>query len=966
MHINTRYAITSLVVCLTLAAGHAAHGACNGAAIQGGSTCLYHPDFSAVSGDSASASYRLLGTSLFPFQRQSSEEDLQQQYENASLNLDSGRRFRDSLLSLTVDFDPESFDCSGTTLTLQQQLYCHPNSNYETAGFVETDWDNDEEPDACDLQGTTVGGLIRARDTFAYQLGLGWFPPGSSLEETRTRLRAVLRTLADLYLMIGDEFFIDGTEFRVAYSDFWSLDDKLDAQINLVAKSRICYAEAVNAFVYGFSPAVGTNVYASDAFDNDLMGLFNLTVERWSSAWREESAKRRVRGVSSSPEETARALMQFRRQLSEGATQTYLLGAALAKKQGSAFSSNGGERLKVALDTMRLLENTLASGLNPLGYDDRFVPLRDFSPGLYEDAADDLADAKTSFAAFNSADQSFRFNIDRLLEITQANANSVYRGQLATLTGISQNDPDFLSKVASAGDAYVACGLDLENTAFEDCMASKSTGALAAKYHERQRARQATNLALKRKDNVLAAIDLENRQHDSMLAIEHKYNDDYRDTLKSFLDDLLNARTITKSETKGKGKDGTTTTTSYTLRNDQLGLDVQQETRLQELLRDYRIANAQAGHETTVQNLLNQVAEHEIEIGLAIAAENAAALDFGNLIRERDNQVFLLEQAIAHAQYSAEQVAQHAAETRILRAQAALDFGQDLNQAVRFAYLAAKTLEYKYMRPLVDIPIGGADNLLNLTDLYKIQDVGELEEFLAKLDRFDTCGYGALQKARLRMSFAQDVAGFTDAYLNPNGTLNPAQIAAARRREWQGYLLRHLGIDLVTGRETLRIPFSTTLSDPWIAERGLYNMKIWYGTASPPCDPIFTGGVAVYLSGSDIGTWRPYAKLRQAGHSTFLDKHQAVLEYRPVNEYLNLLGEARDEMFAATAVFDEDSGLYTEDEPPSGVLWNNGFKGRSVSASNWTLELTYLGSTKIDWSQIEDIVLHLDVLGTPF
>lgn len=949
------------------------HAICAGATVQGTGNCLFSADFSTVSdcstvsGTATCTPQKLLASNMFPFQRQSTEDELQRQHDIATNDLGVAQRFRDSMTALTVNFDPTSFTCPGTTI--QQHLFCEAWRNYETEGYVETDWDNDGEPDACDLQGSTIGNLIRDRDTFAYQIGLGWFPTGSSLEQTKVKLRAVLRTLTDLYLLIADEFFIDGTEFRVAYTDTWSLDNKLDAQIKLVTKSRLCYAEAVNSFVYGFSPAVGTNIYASESFDADLMGLFNLTVDRWSSAWREESSKRRVRGISSSASTTAAALANFKSQLRDAATPTYLLSAALAKKQGSQFAANGGDRLKVALDQLRMLESAGASGLNPLGYDDRFVPLRDFSPGLYEDADAYRLDATASFAAFERADSSFRYDIDHLLDITQDNANSVFRQQLEGLTGVPVAAADFIARAAVAANDFANCGLDLENAPFVACMQGKATGALAAKYHEMHRTREATNLAISLKDNALAEIESENRLHNSTLEIENQYNTNYRDTVTHFTEDLRKARTIVKSESKGNGTAGkidtTTTTTSYDLRNDKLGIDLDAQVRLQEVMRDYRIALAMAGHDTVIQRLLNDVAAREIEIGLAIQAENAAALDFGNLLRQRDSQVLLLQQAIVHAEYSAAQAGQHAAEMRILRSQAALRFGSDLNQAVRFAYLAAKSLEYKYLRPLVDISIGGMDNLLNLTDLYKIQDVGELQKFLAKLDRFDTCGYGLRQKVRLPVSLAKDIVGLTDAYLNPNGTLSPSQVEEARAREWQGYLYRNLQTDPVSGKEYLRLTFSTSLANPWMAERGLYNMKIWYGVAAPPCDPVFTGGVAIHLDSQQTGSWQPYVTLSQEGATTLLDRDRKVLEYQPVNEYLNLVGAAADEMFSAKAVFDTDSGLYTDERPPNGTLWNNGLKGRSLAASNWVLEVRYLGSTKIAWKDIADISIHFDVLGTP-
>ncbi len=988
MAINVRRAVMGLVLLLGTAAA-VAGAACPGASSAGANQCIYSGDFSPIAGPIAGTASRLLTTNMYPFQRTSAAADLQRHYDSATAALTAGQAFRDSLVALVIDWTTPAA-CPGTTI--QQHLFCNWSLNYETEGQVSlTDTNGDREPDLCTINGP-LSSLTSARDTFAYQVGINWAPPGSTVAATRTKLLQTIRAIVDSYLIAADEFFIDSTEFRAANADANNLGTRLAAQRLLATKARLCYQGAIDAFLYGFSPAVGTNIYAADFFgerdteDGNLFALFNLAVERWSAAWREEAAKRRAIGITSATADQTRAAAAFKAALSDNATQTCLLTAALAARQGSGFSGNGGPRLQTALDLMRTLGQASATGLNPLGYDDRFIPMRDFSPGLLEDARTMQANAEQSFQAFQQHRRDVDFDIDQLQQILQENANSVFKAQLATLTGVPLGATDFDTRVGVAGNNFSDCSLDLDNATFVTCMNGKAGGTLASKWYDRHRARQQWVLAMQRKASLLAQIDSENRQYGATLEIEHRNLQGVKDSLSHFLSDMENARTVAKSEEKyrddvsgGSSKDSkgkkTTTTTTYYLRNDNLRLDVDKEIDMQNLLADYRIAQAGVQHQGNIEALLRQVVEQEIAIGLEVQNENAAALDFANLMGQRDDLIFQRARAGEHAVWSARRLMSRAAEARILRSREALRFQADLTQAARFSYLAAKALEYKYLRPLVNLSVGAPDNLLNLTDLYKIQDVTDLDRFNDKLDLLDSCPWGSIQPATVELSLVWDILRLTDTVIDrleprcaalpsPGERANCRQLR--RWQEWQGYLGQHLSVDPETGRQLLRIGFSTSLRDPAIDWMGLYNAKAWYGAAPSPCDGVSTNGVAVNFNSGQYGTlWRPRVTIEQKGATTLGSSDGTVAEYIPVGEYLNMLGQNPDSMFGAKALLsDRRSGLFIGEEPDPGLMWSNGLKGRSVAASNWSIEVKDVGREAIDWSKLHDIVIFIDVIGS--
>ena len=296
------------------------------------------------------------------------------------------------------------------------------------------------------------------------------------------------------------------------------------------------------------------------------------------------------------------------------------------------------------------------------------------------------------------------------------------------------------------------------------------------------------------------------------------------------------------------------------------------------------------------------------------------------------------------------------AEVRILKSQAAIELSQTLNGGVHYAYLAAKALEYKYLKPLVNIQMDMGQSL-DMYDLYKVQTPQDLKIFLVKLKSLDSkCSWGSVQPLRIALSLSEDVLGLTYKNLNPNKTLTLAEVNKLRTEKLQAFISEHLD----TETNALKFEFSTSLYDYAIYRPGMNNLKIWYGTVSPPCDPVPGKGIAVALKTNQTSYMKPWVTLNQRGHSTYLRKDKTIAEYTPVSEFLNMQSIDSDASVITAGYF----APFINTDPDTLQLWSPSYKGRGVASSNWEMIVEDYGRYPniIDWSKVTDIKIYLDAM----
>lgn len=931
--------------------------ACPGATIETPGNCLYAGGFSAVGGDLLTASQRVLASNMDPFQRQATEADLAYWKKAADDGLTAGKTFRDGLL--LIGATPNDGTARGRLLN-------DPKLNYQSVGLL------------TNLAGIEAG-LLSARDTYAYLLYRG-YPDAAT---ARANLLDTIKTLANLYLMIADEFLIDALEWRFS-ADTLNVDQKLDEQITLLQSAQDYYQKAIGVFVYGFSPAVGTNIYVSASFDDAVFSLFNIGVERLSLALRELSSKQLVRQMApDANEDWAAARGASLATLKGVSTTAYLLTGAIAKTQGATFDAvGGGSSIVGALSALRKQGNIYNQGLNPLGYDNRYAPMQDFS-ALYSVAAGGLNAAKGAKADFDSESRAFDSNQEALRQ--QVNALiSQYVTSLAALTGCAEptdfDDPQqiesFLVCTGESGGDLFDCRLAQRSGAFETCVGTKSTaGVLAQKYRDTMAAQIRLNAARLGRDNVLTRIDLANEKANRQVTLKRRQTGAQTRQLNDYYRELKGARTVTDTATittnrkwdstnkhwdkSTKEKDHKTSTT-FNVSDDTLQIRQSNEQALLEITTDFEIQQVNLETAYVIKDLLLSAAEAEIEVQLAVQQKNSAIADFDNSLQEKENLWQLYQRALNQLSYYTER----SAPLRILKSQATIVLADRINYTAHYAYLAAKALEYQHLMPLVDEPVGGGR--LRITDLFKAQTTSDLEAFLLKLNALGTtqCPWGTFDPQYQVISLAYHILGLTDRYLDPDGDgqATPGKsIAQARREAVQGFIIAN-----VNAAGHLHFPFTIAENASFLASSHQYNLKLWSGPAPSSCDPLVTPvlGTAINIISTQSGNFKPKMRLRQTGHSSLRNGFGEVVSYIPISNFHFLFEGGGDFVPYKEAEFVAYTNA-TDPRTQSGGAWTGGFKGRSISASNWEVELFDWNVVypATDLSKITDIQIHMDTIG---
>ena len=134
-----------------------------------------------------------------------------------------------------------------------------------------------------------------------------------------------------------------------------------------------------------------------------------------------------------------------------------------------------------------------------------------------------------------------------------------------------------------------------------------------------------------------------------------------------------------------------------------------------------------------------------------------------------------------------------------------LELADALDDATRFAYLAARRAEYEYTARL-------SGNNFRISDIYKARTANDVLDFLGDLDRTITSLPGAIKDAEIddedfKISVAQHVLGLTDKYLGSEGFSGDA-IKVERERRFKQWVADRLGYE--GGNQVLRFNFTTS------------------------------------------------------------------------------------------------------------------------------------------------------------
>lgn len=880
-------------------------------------------------------------------------EDMDALFNKAVTLQQTGTDFLNTLSLYSCDPGP----CDDPRLTT---LLSDPNENYESLGFVD-----DFRTDGIEAK------LKEAIDYFAYLVKCNY--EGDAL----ARLGEAVRQLVTTYMVFADEFLIDALDFRFSAA-VPNMDAYLDEQIEQLGKAMSYYQEGSDAFISTWIEPIGwSNQIIGELFGQDEWDAFSLLYQRLSTAVREHGVTERVR-----LHRTKEEIMQ---DLATQISALFVQSAAMSKTLGEQFSEYGGDHILIALNVLEKQLHNMKEGLNPLGYDDRYVPLNDFDDlyGLAQSLKDSCV---TLESQVQQEQRDYDYIQDKITE-QQNSLYTSYASQLADLTGCPlPDDPEnqtqldeFALCVECAGGDLYDCSDDLDPDAFEACVLLKDTaiGILGAKYRQIKDADLSLKHAQLRLENLGKQIENENTRMQYQIEIWNDYIGAQKEALDQYQDTLMGSYLVKKVKTKVKVKDKKTgkiiektklkrTEKTFNLRDDQLDINLNKEKDLFEATRNFQIRMAQ--DDTVIMNLLLEQAEALIGIDMAVHNENAMIAAFDTAMRQKENLLRLWQQNREfYDKYYTQKLPAH----RIIQSQKILELADRFNELAHYCHLATKALEYKFMEVLQGILLPGGDTL-NATDLFKCQTTGDFDAYLHNLQEYKTleCPGGVFQQHDYRISVVYDALGLTDdnlGDLDHDGFVDAdgQPVEELRFEKFQQFVNEH-----IDQNGDLSFTFTNSVYDRVFIAYQKANLKIWQGPI--PCAPTLTSDgltASLFFRGSP-GSVFPVVYLAQKGTHTLLRKTREVADYYPVK--VRALINANDpapEPFTKdffTPFVDIDPRFHTA---PMGE-WTPAFTNRSVVSSEWGVtvhrEPAEFGFDRIPFHKLRDICLYLGTIGNNF
>jgi len=912
--------------------------------------CLAQPTFDTLDNqgkDIKSSVYQITASNMQPVQAQATTEELAYWRQQADNNLQAGKNYWDGLSLIganAVDGSPKA------------QMLNDPSQNYETVGLLNN-------------FATIEAGLIQARDTYAYQT-YRKYPDEAT---AKAKLLNTVKTLANLYIIVADEYLIDALDWRLPINMPGVTDPLLNHQIDLLNKAQYFYKGALNTFISGFSTSVNTNITISNYFDEETFNLFNLCVERMSLTLREKSSKQLAVGLGGNSTEVNNSVKTIK----SANTEIYLTTAAAVVAQNKAYEAQQNEKLKfdsvgagsaliVALNMLRNQGNIHNQDLNPLGFDIRYIPAQDFDD-LYTLSLTHYNNAKDYDAQTSDGRSDFDSKLDKL----QNQWNSLKNGYgltLKSITGCNPYDPDFEECITIAGSDLFDCRIINGLSEMEACINNSPTrikgGNLAIKYLRIKQAQLALNVANLTK-KVLIDSRFDNLEKNSLtISYITQKGQQNKILLEKYLGLLKEARTIvdetveTTEKTKENGKVVSkqkiidhTTRTSLTF-GDALDVNVKKSVDLQALTDSFDIKNAQLQAAYAEKEFLRQIDLADLKVEQAVTEKNSAIIDFVNAFQEKESLVVAYRKSKEQSDIAQRSLVP----LRIIKSAKLINLSAEIYKASHYAYLAAKAVEYRYAKSLTSNP--------NINDIYKAQTTDDVKKFLDALKGSNLCPWGKFSSKTIVYSLAFDHLNLTDDYIDPDGDgfKDGKMVDDYRDIKIQEFISRH------TENGNLKFSLSVPPTSTVLQEGGAYNIKIWDGQLPSECtrSTLEPWGMTIKIYTDQIDLpFNPKVGINMTGSSSLEDFSGVFREYIPIYDYSHFLVDYEPSYVPILDDSIESFGSLGNIREQRLGRWTGKFHGRSISSATWTITVygkNRLFSKTVDFSGIKDIYFYFDII----
>ena len=837
-----------------------------------------------------------------------------------------------------------------------------------------------------------------------------------------------LKLLTNIYVALADQFLVNALDFRFPeFTDTAATsDDRLKAQIILLKKAELCYGKAVDTLVDTLSRPIETPVFSSsfmsDYFDQGSYDQINIALEKLMVASGERSAREfawQAMPATTAVQQRADAMTTLRQRISS----SFLVSAALAQRKAQDMAGAGNDRIYLTLTQLLRQAGILVGDLNPFGFDERYVPMMPSSvlaslARTYLNLAITDQDAlKNNGREYDNLVDKYRLAIDGLLQSGGGASN--LKNQLFAVAGIDTvySDEVFLEKAATAGFDLLGCTPNASDDLFTACIDKCDTkGRLKIKYNEirtkyllyqkaiesfvnicqtindRYVLAEGVDIALKKKGST-QEISLKSYQEAMNATLEYEdKSKTHAETIGSGIKCALNIggmiaggiigggastvfgispMTVDDCGTFGVNLFASFGPSPVNIPGEQLGLQITKEIELQKALTDYDITLNGLNASYDVKQLIYQQAGALSEIGLARQQLKTSLYDYMQELNDKNNLVSQYVKATKYRNAQLNDLIQNIADARIIRSQEAISLAANLRKGAHYAYLAAKTLEY---RDLKAVP--------NISSVYKIQSAKDLQQFLTDIEAYaiTACDYGALRKVNTVLTLSSDVLNLKNS------------VGADRTALVQSFINEHLIPDGKSGAMKLQFDFATNVYNVSDLGDGTYNynVKIWSSSdvvancsarLTPSNTPLGLTVQLHFINGknSTALNYDPYVIIEQKGFSNYLTDAQKIVEYIPVNKFFNInfdtimpsnvskeLMSYIDPANMNNLKFDPtytQAAFSTNNFITGERIYTNEFDNRSIASSKWTLTIKDNSAnslaTSIDWSLVKDVEINL-------
>ena len=765
------------------------------------------------------------------------------------------------------------------------------------------------------------------------------------------------REVVNVHMIFGNEFLIDASDYNFAESSD-TPDEIIQEELALLDLAQQQFQLAMGLVLDGLYQTLGSQVreaaqperWIGELFSSREFELFGMASNRLMSTLSERAKRYLILGQ----EDKAKQIYQ------QAYTEQYMQALALAQKAeelGQDYLVNGSWEILSNLSLLRSRAQAVDDGIDPFGFTAEYVPIQALDT-LLEVAWGKEGDGGLLKTCENTEDAALEAKreydqIKNKLTTEIANLKDEYNSTLFDICGESQDDyatcegglmeqnqMDMYAASLRIGQAW----MEAENIATQIKLEEERVGRVIAIELLKGQEISAAELAI-------GKLEAFKQSHTQIASSEDQVYDGVESTARAYvqveakisINPLNNEASATSGlELAVQGTTGyqhsetwsNSTETLWDPNAEKIG-DWNSIKALKEA--ESAAAIEGANSEAVIRNLLLLQSELLIDYDLA-------GLEFNKLAAEHNHLAQRYNRALngrAQADDDVLQVNSHIANPayRIMRDSLILQAVDDLNKAAQYAYLAGKALEYYNL-----LPVTTENYSFGVDDIYKARKCSDVRNFLENVAAVSLIKLEP-QVYVSEISIAKHILGLSDQNLNPDGDLTPEQVNQLRYERFQEFLQRYTNVV----DHSIYFVFPTSLELREAATQYIFSTNIWGNRISEVRLDIHTRQTG------DVG--KPEVNLTHGGQASYRDPRGETVYYDP-GPAVPVGFKIPDELAPA-----ETTITLIPDINGQGAIPNTGLKNFSVATSRWIFQIPGKSSGYLDFSQIEDFVIHVDSRG---